>query len=210
MRAASIPLSPPAGRPYSDDAYEPIWAAFAAHGMPVGMHVGTGYPPAGVGRFDPRNITLLSLLTASEEFVARTNVAHLLAAGVFERYPNLHVVLVETGIGWMARMFDRFDSAVSGRSNVAHRFVSPLRELPSYYLRRQLHATFMDDAVGVLNRSITGVDSLLWSADFPHVEGLYGQCQETVDRLMVECSDGDASAMVRGNAARLYGLDHVK
>lgn len=207
MRAASIPLNPPGGRPYSDPAYEPIWAALNSNRMPVGMHVGTGYPAAGVARFDPRNITLLSLLTASEEFVARANVAHLLAAGVFERFPDLHIILVETGIGWMGRMFDRFDGAVSGRSNVAHRFVSPLPERPSFYLKRQLHATFMDDVVGVLNRSVTGVEPLLWSADFPHVEGLYGECQEAVARQFATCTDVEREAIVRGNAAAIYGLD---
>src|SRR4029453_2768966 len=82
MRAASLPMNPPAGRPYSNPAYEPIWAALAANRMPVGLHVGTGYPPAGVALFDPENITLLGLLTGSEEFNARANIAHLLASGV--------------------------------------------------------------------------------------------------------------------------------
>ena len=209
MRAASLPMNPPAGRPYSDPAYEPIWAALAANRMPVGLHVGTGYPPAGVALFDPENITLLGLLTGSEEFNARANIAHLLASGVFERHPELQVVMVETGIGWMGRMFDRFDTAVSGKSNVTHRFVSPLPELPSFYLRRQVHATFMDDEVGILNRAVTGVEPLLWSADFPHVEGLYPECQTAVARLTVDCSESERAAIVRDNAARLYGLEVV-
>ena len=67
----------------------------------------------------------------------------------------------------------------------------------------------MDDEVGILNRAVTGVEPLLWSADFPHVEGLYPECQTAVARLTVDCSKAQRAAIVRGNAARLYGLEVV-
>src|SRR5438105_188582 len=114
--------------------------------------------------------------------------------------------MVEAGIGWMARMFDRFDSAVTGRSNISHRFVSPLAELPSFYLRRQVHATLMDDEVGVRNRTTTVTEPLLWSADFPHVEGLYKECHPTVERLTAECTPAERFFFVDGTATEIYTL----
>ena len=40
-------------------------------------------------------------------------------------------------------------------------------------LRRQVHATFQDDPVGIANVAYTGSDALIWGSDYPHEEGTY-------------------------------------
>jgi hypothetical protein len=81
-----------------------------------------------------------------------------------------------------------------------------LAELPSHYLRRQVHATFQDDPVALHNIPLTGTDCLLWGNDFPHPESTFPESNAVLDRLLVDVTDADARAVVFDNAARIFGF----
>ena len=70
---------------------------------------------------------------------------YLAASGVLERFPELHVVMVECGAGWLAWLLERMDEAFEEHAA----WVKPkLAEPPSFYVRRQGHVTFGNDAAG--------------------------------------------------------------
>jgi predicted TIM-barrel fold metal-dependent hydrolase len=81
-----------------------------------------------------------------------------------------------------------------------------LAELPSHYIRQQIHATFQDDAVGVHNLALTGPDCLLWGNDYPHPESVYPNSNKVLNRLLAGLATDDAVAITSGNAARLFGF----
>jgi predicted TIM-barrel fold metal-dependent hydrolase len=81
-----------------------------------------------------------------------------------------------------------------------------LAELPSHYLRRQVHATFQDDPVALHNIPLTGTECLLWGNDYPHPESTYPDSNQVLDRLLVDVSEDDARAVVFDNAARVFGF----
>ena len=81
-----------------------------------------------------------------------------------------------------------------------------LAELPSFYIRRQVHATFQEDVVGLHNVSITGPDCLLWGSDYPHEEGTYPDSRETVERMVKDLDDDVARKIFRENGAALFGF----
>jgi predicted TIM-barrel fold metal-dependent hydrolase len=81
-----------------------------------------------------------------------------------------------------------------------------LSEMPSFYIKRQIHSTFQDDAVGLNNINLTGTDCLLWGSDYPHEEGTYPKSRETVDRLTSGLKDEDAADIFRNNAARIFNF----
>src|SRR5690606_15036446 len=85
--------------------------------------------------------------------------------GVFERFPQLRLVFVEPGIGWVAWWLDQVD-AMTLRDG----YVYPaLTQLPSEYFRRNVSLTFMDEARGIRTaRDRFGVENLLWASDYPH------------------------------------------
>ena len=111
-------------------------------------------------------------------------------SGMLERHPGLHVVfVVQRGLAAVGDGDDRLLHRVlrplrhhrqhglgppgpSGKG--ANQVITPrLEEHPSFYVRRQVHATFQDDRVGMQNINITGVDTLLWGSDYPHEEGTF-------------------------------------
>jgi predicted TIM-barrel fold metal-dependent hydrolase len=149
----------------------------------------------------------------------------LATSGVLERHPDMHVVFVEYNVGWLPWMmetvdfytesFDRYgttDNMGSARLAGANRPPKPvitpqLEERPSFYVRRQVHATFQDDQVGMQNINITGVDALLWGSDYPHEEGTYPNSRATVDRLGGQLKPEEAEKIFRDTAARLFHFD---
>ena len=124
---------------------------------------------------------------------------------MLERFPDLHVVMVEVNAGWLAWTMSTLDEYY-----LAHQkngWTKPiLAELPSHYLRRQVHATFQDDPVALHNIPFTGTDCLLWGNDYPHPESTYPDSNTVLDRLLADVDDDDARAVVFDNAARLFGF----
>jgi predicted TIM-barrel fold metal-dependent hydrolase len=229
LRALLIPAAPPLHRPYSLPMYDPLWEAANDHGMVVTSHLGTSaerfFPewedqvdascpdPASwtaperpfVGRACPEmppgaHIALL----AESCLAAAMNLAWFAAGGVFERFPELHVVVVEGGAGWMGWLMDNLDTYYYARMNSQY---PRLKEKPSTYVRRQGHAAFEYDSSAVTNLGHTGVESLLWSTDYPHEEGSWPNTQSTADQLFGELDEGTRHAIMAGTTGQLFGLE---
>jgi predicted TIM-barrel fold metal-dependent hydrolase len=65
----------------------------------------------------------------------------------------------------------------------------------------------MWDPLAISTREVTGLDCLLWGNDYPHNEGSFPYSQEWVDKQFAGVPEHEIDAVVRGNAARLFGLD---
>jgi predicted TIM-barrel fold metal-dependent hydrolase len=128
-------------------------------------------------------------------------LADIIGSGVLERYPGLHVVIAEVGVGWipywLEEEFDRRHTQGRGRR---------LGLLPSEYFYRQGHATFLDDAVGGHLLSWRGADSFMWSNDYPHERCIWPDSGETIARILGDLPEDIRSKAICHNAARLYGM----
>lgn len=199
LRSIMLPMQPPAGAPYNTDRYDPVWAAAQAHGVPVSFHVGTGANP----------VTERGLGGAVINYVevglgAQRTLAYLATSGVLERFPELHVVMVECGAGWLSWLLERMDEAFEEHAQ----WVNPkLAEPPSFYVRRQGHVTFGNDAAGVVNREFTGVAPLLWASDYPHPEGTWPYTQQTLERIFAGVDAEPRRRITYETTAKLYGLE---
>jgi predicted TIM-barrel fold metal-dependent hydrolase len=205
-RVASWPalgglMLPIVGAPeWNAGQWEPVWAAIAETGLPVVMHQGTGHSMIFYRGWGSPTANLL----ATQSMAPRA-AALLSCGGVLERHPDLHVVLVEVNAGWMAWTMSTLDEYF-----VAHRagMRKPhLPELPSQYLRRQVHATFQADPVAIIGRDFTGVDCLMWGNDFPHMEGTFPNSLKVLDGLLAGVDADDAAQITGLNALRLFGFD---
>ena len=188
--------------------WDPLWSAIEETGMPVVMHQGTGHsmyfyrgPGAGVAN-----------LLATQSMAPRT-AALMATSGVLAHHPYLHVVFVEYNVGWLAWTMQTIDFytesfARYGETSAGKKWINPeLPEPPSAYLRRQVHATFQDDPVGIHNLPLTGSASLIWGSDYPHEEGTYPHSRQTVARLSTGLDEETASLVFRDTAARLFRFD---
>jgi predicted TIM-barrel fold metal-dependent hydrolase len=193
-------LLPLVGTPeWNMPVWESLWAAIAATGKPAVMHQGTGHDMIFYRGWGSATANLL----ATQSMAPRA-AALLSCSGVLERHPDLHVVLVEVNAGWLAWTMGTLDNYYRDH---AHWSKPKLRERPSDYIRRQIHATFQDDPAAINNLPLTGTDCLLWGNDYPHPESTYPSSDKVLDALLEHVSEAAARAITADNARRLFGFD---
>jgi predicted TIM-barrel fold metal-dependent hydrolase len=193
-----IPTTPPSGAKYNDPAYDKLWAAAVAHGMPVSLHVGTGALPQA-----ERGPGGAVINYAKVGLLAADTLCYLAAGGALDRFPELHIVFVESGGGWLAYCCERMDEAFREH----HAFVSPeLSMPPGELVRRQCHVTLGADRSPILNLELTGAEPLMWASDYPHPEGTFPESQAVIERIFRGVPDDVVDQIVGANAAAVYGI----
>jgi uncharacterized protein len=122
---------------------------------------------------------------------------------VFERFPDLKVVFVEPGLGWVSWWVQTVDDMVLRQG---YDFPA-IKELPSYYFHRNVHLTFIEEPDGVqLLRHRLGVENLLWSTDYPHPVTSWPNSRQVVDEQFAGVPADERELMLSGNAARVWNL----
>jgi predicted TIM-barrel fold metal-dependent hydrolase len=196
---AAALLLPLVGTPeWNMRVWEPLWRAAEETGKPLVMHQGTGHDMIFYRGWGSATTNLLT----TQSLAARAT-ALLSCGGVLERFPTLHVVLVEVNVGWMAWTMSTLDEYYQAHQGWSKPI---LQELPSHYIRRQIHATFQQDPVGIHNIPLTGADCMLWGNDYPHPESTYPNSNKVLDEVLRGVPEDVALQIVGGNAERLFGF----
>lgn len=180
--------------------WEPLWDAIDETTLPVAMHQGTGHNMIFYRGWGSPTANLL----ATQSMAPRAT-ALLSCGGILERHSDLHFVLVEVNAGWMAWTMTTLDEYF-----IAHRAAERkphLPELPSHYIRRQIHATFQRDPVAIACREITGVECLMWGNDFPHFEGTFPDSAKVLTDIMHDVPPSEAARITGENALDVFGFD---
>ena len=203
FRSVKIPISM-RERPYNLPLYEPLWAALNDSGMVLSLHAfseSVDVYPEDWGEEDGIGGALNHMAMSMVE--GQNPVSLLIASGVLMRYPDLRVVIVECGAGWLAWLLYVLDEQVEKK----HMWISPKLDLkPSEYFRRQCAVTFSDDPIALRNIEFTGAECLMWGSDYPHDEGTFPHSQDVIARLFAGVSPADKQKILHDNAARFYGL----
>jgi predicted TIM-barrel fold metal-dependent hydrolase len=103
------------------------------------------------------------------------------------------------------RRYDGFKRPASGKPTVYPDLSHP----PSYYVKRQVHATFQKDLIGVGNVIASGAQALMWGNDFPHEEGTYPHSGKVVDEQAAFLSSDVAHRVFRENAIDVFKFDRA-
>ena len=209
--------------PYDRPVYEPLWSLIEEAGVPINFHVFTGSVSFGAdfatvegmsdADFSARRLAaspyvaehrMESLATTVVGMAAGMSpIVHLTGGGVLERHPGLRFIITEAEAGWLAWTLQAMDSMQDRRR-------LGLQTLPmkaSAYFLRQGAITFSDDPVALGNIEFTGTDCLMWGNDYPHDEGTYPRSEESRLAIRKTVSPSQADAILRDNAARIYGFE---
>lgn len=157
---------------YGHPRYHPIYEAAVEVGLPVAMHVGgeglgINPPPTATG-YPSYYAEWHVLLTQS----AMSHVVSLVFHGVFEKYPDLRVVVIEAGVAWLPSLLWRMDADWRAlRSDVPW-----VKRAPSEAVREHLRFTTqpLDEPDGrhKLGQALALVDGLedmlMFATDYPH------------------------------------------
>jgi predicted TIM-barrel fold metal-dependent hydrolase len=81
-----------------------------------------------------------------------------------------------------------------------------LAAMPSEYVERHVHFTYITDTVAVRHRDEIGVERMLWSSDYPHISADWPHSWRTIEGSMAGVPDAERELIHAGNAMRLYGF----
>jgi predicted TIM-barrel fold metal-dependent hydrolase len=211
---------PSGGDSISDDD-DPFWATAADEGMPVCIHInligrtarqraraavaaqGGTRPLYGDGdKASKANAKAVGGLSGVFSMVPGV-IGQLIFTGVFERFPDLHVAMIETGVGWIPYFVEQMDDRYWRNRSWGN---IPLSEPPSFYWYRNMSATFIVDRWGIANRHGVGVDNMMWSTDYPHHGNDWPYSRKAINDAMADVPADEKHRIVAGNAVRIFGL----
>jgi predicted TIM-barrel fold metal-dependent hydrolase len=203
FKAATVPTYPASYglAPYWEDQYAPLWQAFAASRVPLSLHTNASPGLTGIQMSDPTPAK--GIFQSLPPIVMAELISTWILGGMIPKNPDLHVVLVEAGIGWIAYYLERLDTMYR-RHNWPNRGM--IKELPSTFWGQQFHATFEDDLVGMRTLDLLGVDSVMWASDYPHPDSTWPESRAIVDKHFDGLPDADRQKITWQNAAKLYHL----
>ncbi|HXH09511.1 MAG TPA: amidohydrolase family protein [Alphaproteobacteria bacterium] len=205
LAGAMITVYPAEDRSYDRPEYEPFWATAQDLDMPLSLHIATNRPSPGLPLEDNRS-TRPSLLANADHWV-RVSLGHVIFTGVFERYPRLRIGSVEHELSWVPHFLDRLDYTYTQRARRDwwYRFKSDM--LPSDFFRRNVFLSFQEDQLGIRDRALIGIDTLMWGSDYPHTESTFPRSRQILERILAGVPDEERRQITCTNAARLYHFD---
>ncbi len=181
------------GVPLADERFWPVWERAEELGAVIYVH-----PTYPVGVEAMTEYWLMPLVGFT--FDTTLAAAHLVFAGVPERFPGVRWVLAHLGgaIPYLAERLDRgFHAFGECRARIA--------EPPSTYLRRFYYDTVNFDVRALqLALEFAGPERLLAGSDYPHMIGSLESMLASIRGLDV--SETTEQAILGANTDRLLGL----
>jgi predicted TIM-barrel fold metal-dependent hydrolase len=197
--------------PLSSTYYDPLWAVCQELEMPVTHHAGgSGIPK--VADTPIRNL----IFVMETGFYANRAFWHMIWGGVFERFPNLKLVLTEQGTDWVLPTLNKMESFYRqvkagriGELGVPDEAVGTLSPKEIFNRNIWIGASFPGKGDAGLFHEI-GVDRMMWGSDYPHHEATSPFSIESLRRSFEGWSEADLRAILAENAAKVYGFDLAK
>ena len=194
----------------ANPAWDPFWDACAGLQLPVHFHIGASVTAMGLYEkyaWESHHPNTRLALGGTLLFVGNARVvANTIASGMFDRHPELKMVSVESGIGWIPFILEALDYEIA--ENAPAQFKA-MKKKPSEYFGSNLYATFwFENNRNKLPELIeaVGEDSILFETDFPHPTCLYPSPLESVAAKMATLAPEVSAKIMGENARKLYRL----
>ncbi len=189
-----------AAAPIYEPAWDPVWNAAAESGLVISVHIGGG--GGGIGGIK-RDWTA-PMRTALVQLQMTEILAQAIFSGMLERNPNFKLVLGESGIGWIPYVLERL---AFERKTYGSMIDIPLSMDPRELFKRQMYATFQEEAIGVKLIPEIGVDNVMWAADYPHADGTFPHTDEAVRHIFAGASDDVVRKATWDTAKAVYRIN---
>ena len=184
--------------PLGQRRYWPIYEAAAAAGMPIGIHAfGHGGWPNTTGGWASYYIEEMVGHGMAQQAV----LTSLVLEGVFERIPNLKVVLIEGGLAWAPSLGWRLDA----QWKKLKQELPYLKKAPSEYIRSNVWFTTQPIEEPEPRSQLgevfdwMGWDKILFATDYPHWD-----FDDPSTALPLKMTEAQRRAIFQDNARKVY------
>ena len=194
----------------ANTAWDPFWEACAGLGLPVHFHIGasvTGMDMYSKYAWESHHPNVRLGLGGTLLFIGNARVVvNTIASGVFDRHPELKMVSVESGVGWIPFILEALEYELAEN---APKQLAAMELRPAEYFARNMYATFwfennrnkLPDLIDAV-----GEDCILFETDFPHPTCLYPSPLQTVAEKMKTLPTVTRNKILGENARKLYRL----
>ena len=196
---------------------DPFWAAAVDEGLPVSIHINIisrkqraagrkAAAKAGNALYDMSSEATRAKAIGGMSHVfsmAAGNITSMLFTGVFDRFPELQVCWIETGVGWLPHFIDCLDDRYWRNRSWGD---LPIKQPPSYYWYQNNAATFISDRSGIALRHQVGVDNMMWSSDYPHHGNDWPYSRKVIEETMNAIPAEEKAKITGANARRIWNL----
>ena len=194
--------------PLFSPKYDPIWAVCQELDMPVTHHAGgSGIP--NYGKYPFTN----AIFVMETGFFANRALWHLILSGVFDRFPDMKLVLTEQGSQWvpdvlkrMDRFWEMMNKGRIGELDVPEGAVTKKSASEYWATNCYLGASFPGPDDAALFEEI-GLDRVMWGSDYPHNEGTYPKTRESLRAAFSTWDEATLRRIFAENIAKVYGFD---
>lgn len=190
--------------PHGDARHDAVFAAAQDLDVPLAIHPTFEPPEFSIHhRYDK-----FGWAAWYNDLFAGQGVQHAFATffqlGVFERFPRLRTVVLESQAGWIGYFLDRADAIFKGTTLSA---TVRLKHPPSYYFKRQCYisADPEERTISALT-GMVGEDKFFWASDYPHPDHPAKYLEE-LGEMVAPMTDAARRGILGENVARVYKLD---
>jgi predicted TIM-barrel fold metal-dependent hydrolase len=188
--------------------WDPLWEACSDLQLPVHFHIGASLTTMtffGEYPWASHNDDVKLAIGGTLLFIGNARiVVNVICSGMLERFPELKIVSVESGAGWIPFILEALDYEMSEN---APKDRAALSLLPSEYFKRQIYATTWFERTNLPQLvAAVGEDNIMFETDFPHPTCLYPDPLGVAAENMRELSETARTKILGGNAINLYRL----
>jgi predicted TIM-barrel fold metal-dependent hydrolase len=202
VRPAPVPNRHGGSRSMGLPEFDSFWQEVVDAGIPVTMHASDSGYQKHLQEWEGGDEYLSFKASALREVVMghraiEDSLAALVCHGALTRFPDLKIICVENGSGWVRNLLSQLDTA--------YRIMpQEFDEHPVEVFKRNIyiHPFLEDDLPGIVE--VMGADHVLFGSDFPHPEGM-GDPLSFVDQL-ADFSERDTAKIMGGNAMELLNI----
>jgi predicted TIM-barrel fold metal-dependent hydrolase len=181
--------------------WNPLYEVMQEADLPLTLHMFSNYT-CYAGTEQPFCVDLTVLHTTSI-----TTMVNLLDSPLFLDFPNLKIVLSESGLGWVPFFLEKVDFYWDRHRGYARTATTTQNVPPSELFPGHIWVTIQShDATGIAERDRIGIDQIMWQCDYPHADSPWPHSREILGAQLADIPEADRAAILGGNAAKLYKL----
>jgi predicted TIM-barrel fold metal-dependent hydrolase len=189
-------------------AWDPLWEACSSLGLPVHFHIGASLTTMnyfGTYPWPSHDDDTQLAIGGTLLFIGNARVVvNIICSGMLDRFPELKIVSVESGAGWVPFILEALDYEMSEN---APNLRAELSLSPTEFFKRQIYATMWFERTDLVPLvKAVGEDNILFETDFPHPTCLYPAPLRTAEDNMRELSPTAQRKILGENATKLYKL----
>lgn len=201
--------------------WDPYWARLSSHRLPAVIHAGYGQKQCeflhGVDALrrhmeaEGRHDLLAEIINNADKFFSkdvrpRRAMWNLMLGGVFDRHPDLRLIMTEVRGDWLPATLRRLDEGFDRHRDD----VAAVRRPSEIWQEQCLVSLSFVHKTEVGMRHDLGIETVFFGRDYPHAEGTWPNTAEWLRDAFTGVPEEELRLMLGENPIRVLGLDRAR